>query len=216
MGKVIAIDGPSGAGKSTVSRLVAEKLGFRFLDTGALYRTIGLYLKRKKVDPDSPDSEILQALDNPAVQLDGNRVFLDGEDVSDAIRTPEAGEAASQFSAKRTVRTFLLQRQRDAALQCDIVAEGRDMTTVVFPDAWKKFYLDATELARAKRRYLQLTAKGTGITMEDALQDVRSRDKRDMSRDVAPLRKAEDAIYIDTTEMSLDEVIEKILMELKS
>jgi len=229
MGKVIAIDGPSGAGKSTVSRLIAEKLGFQFLDTGALYRAVALHLRRKGLDADNTDEEIRDALKGVSVFFKDGRVFLkdnsrlktqnselfSGEDVSEEIRTTEAGHYASVFSAKKAVRDFLLQIQRDAAIENDIVAEGRDMTTVVFPNAWKKFYLDASEEGRAKRRYQQLKDKGIDIAMEAALKDVRERDIRDSSREIAPLKRADDAIYIDTTDLSLDEVLERVLQSLK-
>lgn len=211
MGKVIAIDGPSGAGKSTISRLVAEKLCFQFLDTGALYRATALHLRRKAIEPESHDSEILNALNGVTINFKNGRVFLNGEDVSEEIRTTEAGHYASVFSAKKAVRDFLLQIQRDAAIENDIVAEGRDMTTVVFPNAWKKFYLDASEEGRAKRRYQQLKDKGIDIAMEEALKDVRERDIRDSSRDIAPLKRADDAIHIDTTDLSLDEVLKRVL-----
>jgi len=224
MGKVIAIDGPSGAGKSTVSRLVAERLGFQFLDTGALYRAAALHLRRRGLKEDSSDEEITNALKGMEIVFIDRRVFLKdalciahcashsyGEDVSEAIRTTEAGHYASVFSTKKAVRDFLLQTQRDAAINNNIVAEGRDMTTVVFPSAWKKFFLDASEEGRAKRRYLQLKEKGMDITMEEALKDVRKRDIRDRNRDIAPLKRADDAIYIDTTDMSLNAVVAKVL-----
>ncbi len=211
MGKVIAIDGPSGAGKSTISRLIAEKLGFQFLDTGALYRATALHLRRKAIEPESHDIEILAALNGVTINFKNGRVFLNGEDVSEEIRTTEAGHYASVFSAKKAVRDFLLQIQRDAAIENDIVAEGRDMTTVVFPSAWKKFFLDASEEGRARRRYLQLKEKGMEITMDEALRDVQERDKRDSSRDLAPLKRADDAIYIDTTDLNLEEVLKKVL-----
>ncbi|MBZ0155046.1 MAG: (d)CMP kinase [Alphaproteobacteria bacterium] len=215
MGRVIAIDGPSGAGKSTVSRRVAECLGFSFLDTGALYRAAALYLHRKRLTADSSEEALRSTLEGTEVVFRKGSVFLNGEDVSGAIRTPEAGHYASVFSARKAVREYLFQVQRDAALHGDIVAEGRDMTTVVFPDAWKKFYLDASEDGRAWRRYQQLKEKGIEISMEEALRDVRERDLRDSQRDIAPLRRAEDALYIDTTNMSLDEVIACILSSLK-
>ncbi|HCL81311.1 MAG TPA: (d)CMP kinase [Nitrospiraceae bacterium] len=211
MGKVIAIDGPSGAGKSTVSQLVAKRLGFQFLDTGALYRAAALYLRQRSIVPESPDEDILRVIGDAVITLDGKSVFLNDEDVSEAIRTTEAGHYASVFSARKVVRDFLFQIQRDAAVSNDIEAEGRDMTTVVFPDAWKKFFLDASEQGRAKRRYLQLKEKGMKITMEEASADVRERDKRDSSRDIAPLKKADDAVCIDTTDLSLNEVIEEVL-----
>lgn len=225
MCKVIAIDGPSGAGKSTVSKLIAEKLGFQFLDTGALYRAAALHLKRKGLDENSTDEEIANTLKGVEIAFIDGKVFLKdasrithdasrdfGEDVSEEIRTTEAGHYASVFSAKKAVRDFLLQTQRDAAINNNIVAEGRDMTTVVFPYAWKKFFLDASEERRAKRRYLQLKEKGMEITMDEALKDVQERDKRDSSRDIAPLKRTDDVIYIDTTDLSFDEVI-KIILE---
>lgn len=212
MGKVIAIDGPSGAGKSTVSQLVAKRLGFQFLDTGALYRAAALYLRQCSIVPETTDKDILRVIGNAVITLDGKSVFLNNEDVSEAIRTTEAGHYASVFSARKVVRDFLFQLQRDAAILHDIVAEGRDMTTVVFPDAWKKFFLDASEEGRAKRRYLQLKEKGVEITMEEAVRDIRERDIRDSSRDLAPLKRADDAIYIDTTNEGLEEVVERILL----
>jgi cytidylate kinase len=217
MGKVIAIDGPSGAGKSTISRLVAEKLGFQFLDTGAIYRATALHLRRRGLKKDSSDEEITNALKGVEIVFIGGKVFLKdasrsyGEDVSEEIRTTEAGHYASVFSARKVVRDFLLQIQRDAAIENNIVAEGRDMTTVVFPNAWKKFFLDASGEGRAKRRYLQLKEKGMNITMEEALRDVQERDKRDSSRDIAPLKRADDAIYIDTTDLALNDVVKRIL-----
>lgn len=217
MGKVIAIDGPSGAGKSTVSRLIAERLGFQFLDTGALYRAVALHLKRKGLNENSTDEEIVNALKGVEIFFVDGRVFLkdksslEGEDISEQIRTPEVGHYASVFSSRKPVRDFLLDMQRNVTINKDIVAEGRDMTTVVFPNAWKKFYLDASLQSRAKRRFLQLRHQNINITMEDAMKDVRDRDARDSSREIAPLRRAEDAIYIDTTELDIDEVIERML-----
>lgn len=214
MGRVIAIDGPSGSGKSILSRRLAGELGFQFLDTGALYRAVALHLTDRDLSADSSDAEIQGALAGVSVSFENGLVVLNGRDVSDAIRTTRAGHYASVFSARKPVRDFLLQIQRDAALHNDIVAEGRDMTTVVFPEAWKKFYLDASEGARVKRRYLQLQEKGMAITMEEALKDVRERDLRDSRRDIAPLKRADDAIYIDTTQMSLEEVMAAILKAL--
>lgn len=222
MGKVIAIDGPSGSGKSSASRIIAEKLGFQFLDTGALYRAVALHLRRNGLNENSADEEIKNILEGLIVTFENSKVFIKtsslsipnsslGEDVSGAIRTTEVGHYASVFSAKKVVRDFLLDMQRQAAIHNNIVAEGRDMTTVVFPDAWKRFFLDASLEERAKRRYIQLKEKGINITMQDALIDVRERDIRDCSRDIAPLKRADDVIYIDTTDLSLDEVIERML-----
>lgn len=214
MGKVIAIDGPSGAGKSTISRLLAKRLGFQYLDTGALYRATALYLKRKGLSENSTDEEIKRVLEGFYLTFKDDRVIirdssLKEEDVSDLIRTTEIGHLASVFSARKVVRDFLLDIQRDIAGQGNIIAEGRDMTTVVFPDSWKKFYITASEEERAKRRFEQLRDKG--ISMEEALRDVRQRDKRDQERDIAPLRVARDAIIIDTSNKDLNEVIEEVL-----
>ncbi len=223
MARVIAIDGPSGAGKGTVSRLLAERIGFQYLDTGALYRAVALYLLRKGIKSDCSDEEIAIALTDLKVLYINGRVYISQpsgdnmdsvEDVSDVIRTTDIGHYASVFSAKKSVRDFLLQIQRDAAIKNDIVAEGRDMTTIVFPDAWKKFYLDATTEERARRRFIQLKEKGIDITMEDALRDVIDRDIRDSSRDIAPLKRVDEAIYIDTTNLNINEVVEEILKEI--
>jgi cytidylate kinase len=211
--RVIAIDGPSGAGKSSVSRLVAKRLGYQYLDTGALYRALALHLTRKGIDPEDPDDNIVNAAKDAEIRLDGEKVFLNDEDVSDAIRTPEAGRYASVFSARKSVREYLFKIQKDAGQSCDIVAEGRDMTTVVFADARVKIYLDASEKGRAERRYRQLNEKGMPITREEALGDVRERDVRDKNRDIAPLRRAEDALYLDTTNMGLEAVVDRIVKE---
>jgi cytidylate kinase len=216
MGRVIAIDGPSGAGKSTVAKLLSEMLSFRYLDTGALYRAVALGLIRRGVRPEAGDERIARVLGEISVEFSDGTVYLDGQDVSEAIRTPEVGHYSSVFSARRPVRDFLLPVQREAASGHDLVAEGRDMTTVVFPDAWRKFFLDAGIESRAKRRFEQLRHGGVNITMEGAMEDVMERDKRDSSRDVAPLRRAEDAFFIDTTELSLEEVLKKVLAAVKA
>ncbi len=221
MARVIAIDGPSGAGKSTVSKLIAERLGFQYLDTGALYRATALYLRRKGLNQDSTDSEIEEALKGFYVTFKKGRVIIKDpstsseEDVSDEIRTTEAGHFASVFSARKAVRDFLLALQRDLAGQTDIVAEGRDMTTVVFPGAWKKFFITASEEVRARRRFNQLREKDIAITMDEAMKDVRERDRRDQERDIAPLRVSEDAIIIDTTDKGIEEVVEEVLKFIK-
>lgn len=213
MAKVIAIDGPSGSGKGSVSMLVAKRLGFQYLDTGALYRALALRIVRMGKTAEDSEDAIAEAVGGAVIRFDKERVFLDGEDVSDAIRTPEAGHYASVFSARKSVRDYLLEIQRAAGREHDIVVEGRDMTTVVFPDAGVKIYLDASEEERARRRYGQLKAKGMPITMEDALRDVKDRDFRDSNRELAPLKKAEDALRIDTTNMSIDDVVEAIAQE---
>jgi len=211
LSKVIAIDGPSGAGKSSVSRLVAGWLGYQYLDTGALYRALALHLTKKGVGADAADSVIADAAQDADIKLEGEKVLLNGEDVSEAIRTPDAGHFASVFSARKSVREYLFVMQKAAGRDFNIVAEGRDMTTVVFPDAAIKIYLDASEQGRALRRYHQLNGNGMSITMEEALKDVRERDFRDKNRDIAPLTRADDAVYIDSTNMSIEKVVDLIV-----
>lgn len=211
MGRVIAIDGPSGAGKSTVAKMLAEIMGMDYLDTGALYRAVALGLNYLGISPEDQDHNIFEALKNIDVSFKSGRVSLNGRDVSTEIRTTEAGHLSSVFSARKPVRDYLLPVQRKAAQDTDLVAEGRDMTTVIFPEAWCKFYLDASVEARAQRRCLQLRQNGVRATMEDAERDVVERDERDSSRDLAPLRVAEDAVYIDTSDMTLDEVMKVVL-----
>lgn len=214
MKKVITIDGPSGAGKSTVAKRIAQKLGFQYLDTGALYRAVALYLRRRGLSENATDEEIADALKGINLVFKDGRTFLNGEDVSTEIRSPVIGHYSSVFSARKIVREYLLGIQRAFPEREDTVCEGRDMGTVVFPDAWRKFFLDASEEERAKRRYEQLTTAGKSISYEDALRDVRERDRRDSSRDIAPLKKPEDGIYIDTTNLGLEEVISKVLSHL--
>lgn len=211
MGKVIAIDGPSGAGKGTIAKLLAGKLGFSYLDTGALYRAVALALREKGINPEDSDEKLKNTLSVTDVGFKNGRVFLNGKDVSEEIRTTEMGHYSSVFSARKVVRDFLLEIQRNASLNADLVAEGRDMTTVVFPNAWKKIYLDASVEERAKRRYLQLKEKGINITESDAKKDVVERDARDSGRDLAPLRKADDAVLIDSSSMAIDKVLENIM-----
>jgi cytidylate kinase len=216
MGRTIAIDGPSGAGKSTVARMLAELMGFKYLDTGALYRAVALGLVRQGISPEDGNGRIGDALDKISMVFRSGRVFLDGEDVSDEIRTPEVGHYSSVFSARAPVREHLLPIQKDAARNDDLVAEGRDMTTVVFPDAWKKFYLDASREARAERRYLQLRQNGAQVTMDRALEDVTKRDERDSTRDISPLKRAGDAVYIDSSGLSIEEVMKAVLEAVKA
>ena len=213
MGKVIAIDGPSGAGKSTLAKMLSEATGFDYLDTGALYRATALGLVRAGLGEDATDEGIVSALKNLNVQFSGGKAMLNGLDVSDKIRTPEAGHYSSVFSARRLVRDFLMPVQQRAAEDADLVAEGRDMGTVVFPDAWKKFYLVATLEARADRRFRQLMDTDKPITVEEAARDVSERDERDSSRDIAPLAKAADAIEIESSGLQVDEVFGLMIRE---
>jgi cytidylate kinase len=213
--KVIAIDGPSGAGKSTVAKLLARELGFAYLDTGALYRAVALSLVRLGLNEDSGDGDIIRALEKTKVEFREGRVLLNHRDVSEEIRSPEASHYASVFSAKRPVREYLLDIQRASAHYSSIVAEGRDMTTVVFPYAYRKFFLDASVEERARRRALELSAKGYDADEERIRLDIVERDTRDSGRDIAPLRKADDAVFVDSTGLSVEAVFRKILLVIR-
>ncbi len=216
MKRVIAIDGPSGAGKSTLARLIAKGMGFEYLDTGALYRAVALELLRLGVKEDAPDREIGAALMQANVEFRNGRVLLNGEDVTDEIRANQVSHYASVFSARRPVREYLLDIQRDAAMHADLVAEGRDMTTVVFPDAYKKFYLDASIAERARRRTIELNSSGTPSDEEQIRIDMAERDRRDSGRNIAPLRKAEDAHVIDSSGIAVEEVFRRMMGVIRS
>jgi cytidylate kinase len=210
----IAIDGPGGAGKSTVAKAVAKKYGFIYVDTGAIYRTVGLAVKRAGKDPKSAE-EVAPLLNGLNIELkyDGSgnqRMYLNGEDVSDSIRTPEMSMYASAVSAIPEVRAFLLDMQRAMAVRHSVVMDGRDIGTVVLPCAEVKVFLTASPEERARRRYEELRAKGGGQSYEDVLRDMTKRDSDDSSRQVAPLKPAEDSHTVDSTRLSIDEVVEVI------
>ena len=215
----VAIDGPSGAGKSTLARLTARKLGYVYIDTGAMYRAIGLYVCRKGID--SGDHQgIVACLPEITVSLkhvDGvQRMFLNGEDVSEEIRTPQASRYASDVSALPEVRAFLLDLQRSLAQTQNVVMDGRDIGTVVLPDAQVKIFLTASAEERARRRYEELRCKHPEITYEQVLPDLNLRDHNDSTRAGAPLRQAEDAILLDTSGNELSDsiaLIEKTVKE---
>ncbi len=209
MSVVITIDGPAGAGKSTVARMLAKRLGYLFLDTGALYRTVALYLKEKNAI-EADDKTIERLLQGCEISYDGKDVFLNGRVVSSEIRTPEMSELSSICSTKRVVREFLTGLQRKIASNRDVVAEGRDSGTVVFPHG-KKFFLTASIDERARRRWRELRDKGLEVSFEEIKESIIKRDERDSSRNFAPLKPAGDAIIIDTTDYSPLEVVEEIL-----
>ena len=215
MTHIVAIDGPAGAGKSTVARQVAVTLGFAFVDTGAIYRTVALAALRAGISLER-ESELAKMLAELSMRFetrtDGNRVFLGSENVTDFIRTREVSTAASQVSKHPVVRDGLLDVQRNLAMQGEgSVLEGRDIGTVVFPQAQTKIFLDASEHERATRRAEELRGRGEVVIFEDLLREIRERDERDRSRDVAPLKPADDAQIVDTTGLSIDEVVKKIV-----
>jgi cytidylate kinase len=216
MGKVIAIDGPSGAGKSTIAKLIAREMGFDYLDTGALYRAVAFTLRNNDIDGEDSDSKIMYVLKKTDIAFNNGRVFLNGKDVSGDIRSKEIDYYSSIFSARRVVRDFLLDAQRNAATTNNIVVEGRDTTTVLFPNAWKKIYLDASPEERAKRRYLQFKDKDVYANPEEAKRDVMERDIRDSNRDLAPLKRAENAFLLDSSDLSVEQAKEEILRFIKT
>ncbi len=210
----VAIDGPAGAGKSTIARAAAAQLGFVYVDTGALYRTIGLAVCRRGIDgTDVPG--ILATLPEIQVGLtyqDGaQHVLLDGEDVSDAIRTPQISTYASQVSSVPEVRAYLLDLQRDLARRQSVIMDGRDIGTVILPDAKVKIFLTASPEKRAARRCAELREKGQDVTVEGILADMERRDALDASRAAAPLKQAEDAVLVDTSDSTLEQSIEAVL-----
>ncbi len=214
----IAIDGPAGAGKSTVARAAAQQLGYIYVDTGALYRSIGLYATAHEVPADS--EERVSAL-LPDIKLElgyqngEQRVFLNGYDVSEQIRTPEMSMAASKVSAIPEVRQFLFALQKNMAKEHNVVMDGRDIGTVVLPEAQVKIFLTATPEERAKRRHRELVEKGMEVSYESLLEEVKQRDYNDSHRAIAPLKQAEDAILLDTTHLTLEQSIEALLKIVK-
>ena len=212
---IVAIDGPAGAGKSTVARQLARRLGFTIIDTGAIYRSVALAARRAAVGWE--DDEGLRRLLHAGLGITfrGDRVLLGGEDVTDAIRTPEISRGASVVSARPVVRQKLLQLQRDLgrAAPRGAVLEGRDIGTVVFPDADVKFFLTASDEARAQRRHAELNEKGLSVPLPEVLSDQRRRDKDDTERAIAPLRAAADAVVVDTTGFDLEQVVERCFRE---
>jgi cytidylate kinase len=209
----VAIDGPAGAGKSTVAKAAAKELGYIYVDTGALYRTVALGAQRRGILGDT--EKIISMLADITVDLryiDGvQAVFLDDEDVSAFIRTPEISMGASAVSAIPKVREFLLDLQRDIAKKNNVIMDGRDIATVVLPDADVKIFLFASPECRAKRRYDELIAKGESVMFEDVLADVNQRDYQDSHREIAPLKPSEDSVLLDTSELNLEESIQAII-----
>lgn len=210
----VAIDGPAGAGKSTVARAAAQKLGYIYVDTGALYRAVGVYCLRKGIE--TTDAEgvgaILSEITVELKFIDGvQHVFLNGDDVSTEIRLPEVSMAASNVSAIPSVRAFLFDLQRDIAAKNNCIMDGRDIGTVVLPNAQVKIFLTADDTERAMRRYKELQEKGSSVTYQEVLDDLRVRDYNDSHREIAPLKPAEDSVIVNTTNYTLEESINKIV-----
>lgn len=219
MSIAIALDGPAGAGKSSIARRAAKALGYIYVDTGALYRTVGLAAMRNNVEP-KPSAELEHLLASIHVELTFNEtgeqiVLLDGEDVSGEIRTSEASKMASNISAVPAVRAYLLDLQRDMAKTNNVIMDGRDIGTVVLPDAKVKIFLTASPEARAQRRYKEMVEKGTDVQYESVLKDVMERDYNDMHREIAPLKPAEGSITVDTTELDFEQSIDAVINVIK-
>lgn len=216
-GPVIAIDGPSGAGKSTIAKLLARRLQYLYIDTGAMYRAVGLKATREGIDL-ADEQALADLCSRTEVTFNsagggGPKITLDGRDVSGEIRTPEMGMAASAVSRSKAVRARLLELQRELGAQGGVVMDGRDIGTVVFPNAEVKFYLDATVEERGRRRYQELKEKGLNVELARITGEIAERDLQDSQREIAPLRKAADAILIDSSRLTVEEVLERMLVE---
>ena len=210
----IAIDGPAGAGKSTIARLAAKRLGFVYVDTGAMYRAIALYFLRKGIRPEDVQTiaSLVQGAEITIRYVDGTQqVILNGEDVSGQIRTEEVGNMASATSAIPAVRAHLMELQRNLAASANVIMDGRDIGTCILPDADVKIFLTASTSVRAMRRYRELQEKGMMCNLEEIEQDIIERDARDMNRETAPLKQAEDAMLLDSSDMTLEQVVQAIL-----
>jgi len=216
---IIAIDGPSGAGKSTLAKHLAKELKFVYLDTGAMYRALALKVLRQGIDlaDDARLEELIAGTEIDLEETNGKlAVLLDGVDVAGEIRTPEVSQMASKVSALRIVRARMLELQREMGRRGSVVAEGRDIGTVIFPDAEVKIFLDASAGERARRRYNELKGAGRAVDYEETLREIEERDKRDSERDLAPLRKAEDAVMMDSSNATADDVATKVLSHIRN
>ena len=215
----IAIDGPAGAGKSTIARRVAKELSFIYVDTGAMYRAMALYLLRREVNKDDTEQigNICQDAEISIEYQNGEQiVLLNGENVNSYLRTEEVGNMASVSSAVPRVREKLLSLQRKLAKDMSVVMDGRDIGTTILPDADVKIYLTASSLTRARRRYLELQEKGTVCNLDDIQKDIEERDQRDMNREISPLRQAKDAVLVDSSDLTIQQVVDRILQIFRS
>ncbi|MFH1767984.1 MAG: (d)CMP kinase [Candidatus Omnitrophota bacterium] len=212
---IIAIDGPAGSGKTTVAKRLAEGLGFLYLDTGATYRTLTLKALQEGVSFDDPD-KLVDLANNLNIKLEGEKVFLDGQEVTKEIRSPLIDRSISKPVALSGVREAMVKLQRGLVKNKDAVVEGRDITSIVFPQAGYKFFLDANIKQRAKRRYNQLCDRGIKITLKEVERQMNIRDEADLNRDIGPLRITDDAIYLDTTDLSVKGVLDIIVKYIKN
>jgi len=212
--RIITIDGPAGTGKSTVAKEIATRLGFVYLDTGALYRATALKIYSSGVDPEQ-EKDCVRIVSASNISISEGKTFVDGKDVSEEIRSSHIGELASRIATFPRVREELIKIQRSIALLSSVVAEGRDTGSVVFPDADVKVFLDATETERARRRHTELLAKGYNVDFNEVLADIRKRDSRDKARDVSPLVVPTGAVVVDTTHLTFEQVVSKLLKVIK-
>ena len=208
---VIAIDGPVGAGKSTVARALAAALGFDYLNTGAMYRAVAVAARQIEVDENSPDLRLEELLESMAINFEGERVWLDGKDITSEISQPEISDLASRLSTRPAVRAHLRKLQRAAGETGGVVIEGRDIGTAIFPDAEFKFFLTAGLKVRAARRFAEMAARGATVTEAEVVAQLEERDRRDQQRALAPLRQADDAIVIDSSELEVEQVVHAML-----
>lgn len=206
----VAIDGPAGAGKSTIAKLISREMGYIYVDTGAMYRAMAVYFSKNKVNPED-ESAINEAVKNVDIKIEyqngEQQVILNGENVTGLLRTEETGNMASKTSKYKEVRSKLVELQRELAKTTDVVMDGRDIGTTVLPDAFVKIYLTASSDARAKRRYDELVAKGEQCDLSAIKEDIEKRDYQDMHREISPLKQAEDAVLLDTSDMNIEQVI---------
>lgn len=210
----IAIDGPAGAGKSTIAKRIARELGIHYLDTGAMYRAVALQVLNENVDPADPN-QVLQVAQNAQLTFRNHQICVRGHSVAEEIRTPEVNRMVSKVAALPALREWMVTRQREIARVSDVVMDGRDIGSVVLPDAEYKFYLDASIEIRAKRRYMEQQMSNTKQSLEEIMEDIQRRDHEDRNRAVGPLTIAEDAVVIDTSSMNPDQVVETILNLIK-
>ena len=206
----VAIDGPAGAGKSTIAKLISKEMGYIYVDTGAMYRAMAVYFSKNKVNPED-ESAINEAVKNVDIKIEyqngEQQVILNGENVTGLLRTEETGNMASKTSKYKEVRSKLVELQRELAKTTDVVMDGRDIGTTVLPDAFVKIYLTASSDARAKRRYDELVAKGEQCDLSAIKEDIEKRDYQDMHREISPLKQAEDAMLLDTSDMNIEQVV---------